>query len=196
MFLESVILELQTLWWSSFVSQCLKCNLDFKNASKNWQNSFWDNFIWISIVKLPLLRTGHFSSTANELTSSPKIWHVNKRNFFQLNWRGSDQWIWYWWFDEDLNSACARLPCCLSIFSLKWDFLGIYLTTFSQSVIRAMQNLWGSSFYSKCLKFNLDFKNVAKIWEKVFFSEITETELVFLNGPYEEQDTFHRQPMC
>ena len=33
--------------------------------------------------------------------------------------------------------------------------------------------------------------------EKIFFvSEIIASELVSLNCPYEEQDTFHRQPMC
>ena len=197
-FSESVISDIQNLWGSSFCSKCLKFNLDFENVAKIWEKdfSFWYNWNWIGILKWSIWRTRYFSSAADVLTRSPKIWHVNKRDFFEFSWLGSDQWIWYSWFDEDLNSACARLPCCLSKCSLKWDFLGIYLTTFSQSVICAMQNLWGSSFYSKCLKFNLDFKNVAKIWEKVFFSEITETELVFLNGPYEEQDTFHRQPMC
>ena len=48
--------------------------------------SFWDNCIWIGIVKLSLLRTGCFSSEANVLRSSPKIWHVNKRDFFKFNW--------------------------------------------------------------------------------------------------------------
>ena len=79
-----------------FYSKCLKSNLDLKNAVKNWQKAFcfWDNFIWIGIVKLSLLRTGYFSLAANVLTSSPKIWHVNKRDFFQLNFLGSDRWIW------------------------------------------------------------------------------------------------------
>ena len=55
---------------------------------------YYDNYIWIGIVKLSLLRTGYFSSAANVLTSSPKIFHVNKKDFFQLNWLGSDEWIW------------------------------------------------------------------------------------------------------
>ena len=79
-----------------FFSKYLKFIVDFKNATKNWENvfCFWDNCFWIGIVKLSLLRTGYFSSAANVLTSSPKILHVNKRNVFQLNWFGSDQWIW------------------------------------------------------------------------------------------------------
>ena len=32
-------------------------------------------------LKLSLLGTGYFSWAANVLTSSPKIWHVNKRDF-------------------------------------------------------------------------------------------------------------------
>ena len=35
-----------------------------------------------------------------------------------------------------------------------------------------------------------------KIQKKFFVSEIIASELVSLNCPYEEQDTFHRQPMC
>ena len=54
---------------------------------------FWDNCIWIGIVKLSLLRTGEFSSAANVLTGSPKIFHVNKRDFFQGNSLGKDQWV-------------------------------------------------------------------------------------------------------
>ena len=66
------------------------------NASKNSEKVFCliDNSIWTGIVKLSLLRTGYFSSSANELTISPKILHVNKRDFFEFSWLGSDQWIW------------------------------------------------------------------------------------------------------
>ena len=95
-FSESVISKIQNLGGSSFFKKYLKFNLDFKNAAKNSEKvfCFWDNCIWIGIVKLSLLRTGYFSSAANVLTSSPKIWHVNKRDVFQLNWLRSNQWIW------------------------------------------------------------------------------------------------------
>ena len=53
-----------------------------------------DNCIWIGIVKLFLLRTGFFSSATSVLTSSTEISHVNKRDFLQLNFLGSGQWIW------------------------------------------------------------------------------------------------------
>ena len=102
------------------------------------------------------------------LTISPKILHVNKRHFYQLNFLGSDQWIWWRWCDADFNSVWAPLRHCLLKHPLKRDFLDIYLATFSESVTSKIQNLWGSSFDSKCLKFNVDFKNAAKNWEKVF----------------------------
>ena len=35
--------------------------------------------------KLSLLTRGYFSSSANVLTSSPKISHVNKNDFFEHN---------------------------------------------------------------------------------------------------------------
>ena len=54
---------------------------------------FWNNWIGIGILKLSLLRTGGFSSAANVLTDSPKIFHVNKRDFFQGNSLGKDQWV-------------------------------------------------------------------------------------------------------
>ena len=105
---------------------------------------------------------------ANVLTSSPKIWHVYKRDLFQLNWPRSDQWIWWRCCDEDFKSAWQRLPCCLLKSSLNRDFLDIYLTRFSVSVISKLQNLWGLSFVYKYSKFNVDFKNAAKNSQKVF----------------------------
>ena len=141
-FSESATSKIQNLRGLSLFPKHLKFELNFKKSAQNREKefSFWDNCIWIGIVKLSLLRTGYFSSAANVLTSSPKILHVNKRDVFQLNWLGSDQWIWY-------NSASARLPCRLSKGPLNWDVLDIYLTTFSESVISEIQNLWGSSFF-------------------------------------------------
>ena len=94
-FWESVISKIQNLWGSSFFSKYLKFNLDIENTEKKWANffCFWDNCMWIGNAQLSLLRRGYFSLAANVLTSSPKILHVNKRDFFQLNWLGSDQWI-------------------------------------------------------------------------------------------------------
>ena len=79
----------------SFLSKCSKFNLDIKIDARNAEKGFcfWDNCIWIGIVKLSLLRRGYFSSAANVLTSSPKIWHVNKADCFQLNWISSNQSI-------------------------------------------------------------------------------------------------------
>ena len=124
-------------------------DLNFKNRAKNGEKVFsnWDNCISFGIVKFYLLRRGHFSSAANVLTSSPKMWHVGNRDFFQLNCLGSDQWIWLRCCDAEFNSHWARLPCCLSKGGLKRGFLDIYLTTFWESVILEIQNLWGSSFF-------------------------------------------------
>ena len=152
---------------SSFVSKYLKLHLDFKNAAKTSGKVFCylDNCIWIGIVKLSLLRTGYFSSTANVLTNSPKIWHINNRNFLEHNFLASDHWIWLRCYDACFNSAWARLPCCLSEGPLKRAFLDIYLTTFSESVISEIQKLWRSSFHAK---FNIRFKNAAKNSENFF----------------------------
>ena len=80
---------------ASLLSKCSKFHLDFKNAAQNnvEVSSFWDNCIWIGIVKLSLLRRGYISLGANALRSSPKIWHVNNREYFRINWLFSDQTI-------------------------------------------------------------------------------------------------------
>ena len=126
------------------------------------------NIIWIGIVKLSLLRKGFFSSAVSVLTSSSKIWHLNERDFFRLNWLGRVQWIWWRCCHTGFNSAWARLPCSLSKGPLNRHFLDIYLTTFFESVILDIQKRWGSSFFSKYWKFNLDFKNAGKNSEKDF----------------------------
>ena len=51
---------------------------------------------------------------------------------------------------------------------LKRVFLGISVTTFSESVISKIQNQWGSSLFSQHSKFQLDFENAAKEREKAF----------------------------
>ena len=169
-FSESVFSETQKLWRSCFDSKCSKFNIDFKNAAKNWEKFFCfsDNCIWIGILKLSLLRTGYFSWAANVLTSSPKIWHVNKRDLFEHNFLAIDQWIWWGCCDAEFNSVWARLPCCLWKGPMKRVFLDIYLTRFSESVISEIKKLWRSSLDSKCLKFNIDFKKAAKNSENVF----------------------------
>ena len=131
-----------------FFSKYLKFIAAFRIPAKNSEKvfCFWDCCIWISIVKLSLLRTGYFSSETSVLKSSRKIWHVNKRDVLQLNCLGSDQWIWERCCDADFHSAWALLPCCTLKECLKWNFLDIYLATFLESVISENQNLWGSSF--------------------------------------------------
>ena len=150
-------MEIPKLWGSSFFSKHLKLQINLKMAAKNWDNLFCfsDNCIWTSNVILSLLRTGYFSSVANVLTRSPKIWYVNKRDFLEHNLLASDQWIWQRWSDADLKSAGAPLPCCLSKDPLKRDSLEIYLTTFSESVISEIQKLFRTSFF-------LNFQNL--IW--------------------------------
>ena len=82
-FFNSVTLKIQSLPGSLSSPKYLKFHVDFKYASKNCEKffSFSDKYIWISIVKLSLLRTGYPSSAANVLTSSPKNLHVNNRDF-------------------------------------------------------------------------------------------------------------------
>ena len=94
-FSESVISEIQKLRGSSFFPNFSKLNLDFKNAAKNSDKvfCFWDNCIWMAIVKYSLLWTGYIWSAANVLRRGRKICNINKRDFFEQNFLASDQWI-------------------------------------------------------------------------------------------------------
>ena len=75
--------------------KCLKFNIDFKKGGKNCEKiiCFLDNCICIGSIKLSLLRTESFSSAVNVLTNSLKIFHITKREFSQLIFLHSDQWI-------------------------------------------------------------------------------------------------------
>ena len=93
---ESLISERQKPKSSSFFSKRSKCQIRFKNAAKSSEKlfCFYDNCIWIGFVKLSLLRTGYFSWVGNVLARSIKIWHDNKREFFEHNLLASDQSKW------------------------------------------------------------------------------------------------------
>ena len=108
------------------------------------------------------------SSAANVLTRSPRIWHVNKRDFLSLYCLVSDPQLRKRCCGADFNNVLDPLPCCFWKGTLKVDFLDIYLTTFSELVISEIKNLLGSSFVSKFPRFDLDFQNAAKNWERVF----------------------------
>ena len=55
---------------------------------KNWEQAFgfWDNCMWISCVKLSLLKTEYLSSAVNVLTNTYKVVYIAKRDFFQHNY--------------------------------------------------------------------------------------------------------------
>ena len=100
------------MWRSSFHSKCSKFNIDFKWTAKKSENvfCFWNNCIWIDIVKLYVLRTGRFSSVANVLTKFPKIWHVNKRDFCP------NQFPWQWSMNM-IKVLWCRIQHCLCTFT-------------------------------------------------------------------------------
>ena len=97
-----------------FFWKCLKFNVDLKNGGKNCEKNtcFLDNCICIGSIKLSLLRTEDFPSARNVLTNSLKILHITKREFFQLIFLHSDQWISYRCCSSDFKVGSACLPCC------------------------------------------------------------------------------------
>ena len=84
----------------------------------------------------------------------------------QLSWHWSMNMIKVLWW---------KFQQCLGTFAMvlveESSEIGLfkhYLTRSSESVILEIQNLWGSYFFSKSSKLNLNFKNTAKNWEKSF----------------------------
>ena len=78
------------------------------------------------------------------------------------------------------------MPCCQSKGPLKHGILDIYLTIFLGAVFPEIHKLGGTSFFGKCLKFNIDFKNEKKkkIEKKFFVFQIVAAEFIALNCLY------------
>ena len=53
--------------------------------------SFWDNCMWMGVIKLSLLGREHLSTTLIVLTKSLKLSHITKRDFLQLSCLPVDQ---------------------------------------------------------------------------------------------------------
>ena len=71
-------------------------NINSENAKKKKKHSentfpFLDNYLWKCCNKLPLLRREYLWSEVSGLNNSPKILHIIKRDFFNLNCPHSDQ---------------------------------------------------------------------------------------------------------
>ena len=169
-FSESVISKIQNQWGSSLFSQHSKFQLDFENAAKKREKAFilWDYCIWIGIVKFSLLRTGYLSLGANVLRSSQRFYMLIIETFFDS--------IDFAVINEYDKGAVIQIPtllghvyhvACRRVLSngAFWQLSNHVFGVCNFEI----QNLWGSSFLSKYLKFNLDLKNAAKNWEKVFF---------------------------
>ena len=76
-------------------------------------------------------------------------------------------------------------------------FYRVLRRSFSQSVISETRQLWPSSFFSKCLKFDVDSRNQKKkIKKKVFAFQIIAFGQGVSNSRNIQQDTWQRQAMC
>ena len=165
-FSEAQISEKKTLWGSYLVSKYSKFHLNFKNAGKNCEKVFCfsDNCTWISIVKLSPVRTRYFLSAANVLKSSPKIWHVNKRDFFQLILSMNRIKVLWCRFQQCFATFTMLLVKGLSQTGLLRHLSDYIFIVLNFKITKSMK----ASFLSKCSKFHLDFKNAAENREKVF----------------------------
>ena len=129
---------------------------------------FWYNCIWIGFVNLSLLRRENLWLGVNVFTNSPKILHITKTDFFQLNCTPIDQLIYQRFCGSDLNSVWARLPCCFSKGLQRPDFLDIYLTTVFPVCNFENASAMRVIFFFKIFKISGAFQKHRKKVEKKF----------------------------
>ena len=154
-----------------FFGESSKFNLNIENAKRKSENifRFWDNCIRKCYNKLPLLRRNYLLSAVNGITNSRKTLCITQRDSFNLNCFHRDDPIRPRCCRLALNSVLVGLPCYLSNGPLKRTFLDIYLTTFLG--VHQLKNTfkqWGSSFFWKCSKLNLNLQNAKNNWENIF----------------------------
>ena len=127
----------------------------------------FNNCVWIGCVKLSLLRREYWSSAVNVLRNSLKIFHITKRDFFQLSCLHSDH-------KNMIKVLSLRLKVLEPVYNVAFwrvvwngDVLDIYLTTFSRVLNLGNTSAIMVIFFPKCLKLNIDFKYVKNRWEPI-----------------------------
>ena len=131
---------------------------------------FWDNGVRIGCVNLSLLRREYLSSAVNVLTNTYQALHLTKTWLFptQLPSKWSLNMVTVLWF---------RWEQCLNPFTM-FPVKGYFKTglfghisnhVFRIGVISEINQLWGSSFFWKCSKFNVDFENIRKNSQKIVY---------------------------
>ena len=123
---------------------------------------FWDRCIRKCCNKLPLLRREYLSSAVKGLTDSSR-YCISLREIFST-------WIAFAGINKyykmccrpDINSFLSRLPCYLSKFRMKRDFLDIYLTASFR--LRKFKNPSAMKviFFWKCSNLNPNLQNTKR----------------------------------
>ena len=164
---------MRQLWGSSFIWACLKFNIDFKDAEKNWEKVYWffDKWIWLACVKLLLFRRKYLSSAANVLTTVRRFCTSLRRTFpnsiaFTLiNKSGI----------KVLASTFQRCFGPFTMWLVERSSQTRLFRNFSYHVFRSLQfpndvSYDGFLFDWKRANFKLDFKNAEKTPETFFVS--------------------------
>ena len=126
---------------------------------------FWENCVWIGIVKLSLLSTGYFSSAPNVLRSSPKIRDVKSIELensllvtckvlgLLVNTLAADQKY------PVLNRDNLMIPIQMQI-SMKQRTFPLFLTAFLKSSLNCKYFETKNEGHRFCISEFTDFENV------------------------------------
>ena len=138
-----------------FCLKRFKIKSQFRKSKKKIEKSFfcWNKCVWSCCYKLSLLRRAYLSSAVNRLKTVLRFCISLRENF---------------------SNSIA-----LTVINKYGKTYGPRLT---ESVTSKILQLWGSSFFGKCSKLNLNLNIAKKIEKKFFVSEIIASENVAINS--------------
>ena len=125
-----------------FFLNCSKFYRNFKTAKEIWQKAFcfFHSCIWIACVKF-------LSSAVNELTSSPRIPDLTKRDIFELNLSNNDE-IAVMYFQRLIQIQLSKKPILFFPKFYCGPFRHFGNHAFRKKSISHMTHLWGWCFFN------------------------------------------------
>ena len=153
----------------TFFSKRSKFYVHFENPEKVPEHidAFEDNCVWTCSLSFSLLWQEYMWWAVNVLKSDPKISHPTKTHATQLNLCDINSTFAEKCCRADLNSVLDPLTNWLPKGVAKHEFYGIQVTIFfGMNNFGDTESMTVISF-SKCWKFDRDFKNAIKLIENV-----------------------------
>ena len=154
----------------SFFSKRAKLHVNFKNLIKLWEIifGFSGNCLWTRCGNFCQLWREYMWSSNNVLKSSIMIFDLIQRDVFYLNFSSINGNLEYRCCRGDFSNVWIPWTHWLPKGLLKQELFAIHITTFFRvnnfETIKVIKLI----FFSKCVKFHVDFKNAMRIPQITF----------------------------